>query len=90
MKELVFVLKKNLQNAVYFLSQKLNFILSFLKLHYTPLAIIIFMLSGIVIFYETAYFFRFNYWDYWNWKKRAQRKIVIWIVILFAIKLVII
>lgn len=90
MKELVFVLKKNLQNAVYFLSQKLNFILSFLKLHYTPLAIIIFMLSGIVIFYGTAYFFRFNYWDYWNWKKRAQRKIVIWIVILFAIKLVII
>lgn len=81
-------LKKS--SLVFFLKlrRRLFYFLYFLEKHYTPLAILILIICGSVLFFITSYLSRYSKWDYWRWKSRAIKKTLVFTIILVAIKII--
>ena len=69
------------------LNARLAHILHFLNLHFTPLALLVFIAAGSVLIFITSYVFRYSNYDYWNWRKRAVSKAFCWCITLMAIKI---
>lgn len=69
------------------LNARLTNILHFLNLHFTPLALLVFITAGSVLIFITSYVFRYSHYDYWNWRKRAVSKAFCWCITLIAIKI---
>ena len=70
------------------LNARLAYILHFLNTHFTPLALLVFIISGTVLILITSYIFRYSHYDYWIWRKRAVSKAFCWCVTLMAIKII--
>ncbi len=88
MKEAFAALRNILKKDVSKMSHKVWRVLGFIKVHYTPLSIIVLFLCGTVLFFIIEYMFQYNHWDYWHWKKRAVRKAVFWLLFLILAKLI--
>ena len=69
------------------LNARLAHILHFLNLHFTPLALLVFITAGSVLILITSYIFRYSRYDYWTWKNRAVSKAFCWCITLMAIKI---
>ena len=69
------------------LNTRLAYILHFLNLHFTPLALLVFITAGSVLIFIMSYVFRYSNYDYWNWRKRAVSKAFCWCLTLMAIKI---
>ena len=60
--------------------------LFFVKVHFTGVAVIVFLLTGSLIIWIDAYAKRYFYSDYWNWKKRGRNRIIWYALVLIFIK----
>lgn len=69
------------------LNERLAYILHFLNLHFTPLALLLFITAGSVLIFIMSYVFRYSHYDYWNWRNRAVSKVFCWCFTLIAIKI---
>lgn len=69
------------------LNARLAHILHFLNLHFTPLALLVFITAGSVLIIIASYVFRYSHYDYWGWKNRAVSKAFCWCITLIAIKI---
>lgn len=69
------------------LNARLAHILHFLNLHFTPLALLVFIIAGSVLIFITSYIFRYSHYDYWTWRRRAVSKVFCWCITLMAIKI---
>lgn len=69
------------------LNARLAYILHFLNLHFTPLALLVFITAGSVLIFITSYIFRYSHYDYWTWRRRAVSKTFCWCITLMAIKI---
>ncbi len=68
------------------INRRINYSLLFVKVHFTGVAAIVFLLTGSLIIWINAYVKRYFYSDYWNWKKRARNRIVWYALVLIFIK----
>lgn len=69
------------------LNARLAYILHFLNLRFTPLALLLFITAGSVLIFIMSYVFRYSHYDYWNWRNRAVSKVFCWCFTLIAIKI---
>lgn len=69
------------------LNARLAYILHFLNLRFTPLALLVFITAGSVLIFITSYIFRYSHYDYWTWRRRAVSKAFYWCITLMAIKI---
>ena len=69
------------------LNARLAYILHFLNLRFTPLALLVFITAGSVLIFITSYIFRYSHYDYWTWRRRAVSKAFCWCITLMAIKI---
>jgi len=66
-------------------SVRMKGILCYLSWHYTWVSVIVLGLVGTVLILIFCSIFRWNYYDPWNWKKRAGIRIVMfWITLSVA------
>ncbi len=68
------------------INRRINYSLLFVKVHFTGVAVIVFLLTGSLIIWINAYVKRYFYSDYWNWKKRGRNRIVWYALVLIFIK----
>ena len=56
--------------------------------YYTPLSVIVISIVGGILIIISCYIGRYNFYDYWNWKSRAFRRVFLFILTLILIKLI--
>ncbi|MBQ8678321.1 MAG: hypothetical protein IJ530_00995 [Treponema sp.] len=71
-----------------FLERKLSFLLVFLDRHYTPLSVVVLVITGGAVIFVTSYLLRYNHWNYWLWKSRAVTKTICLGAVLVTLKII--
>lgn len=74
--------------VIRFLNARLTYALHFFAVHYTALALLVFMTAGCILIFIASYIFRYNNYDYWHWKEHAASRAVCWCIILIAAKII--
>mgnify|MGYP007069919516 CR=1 FL=1 len=77
-----------LQPVIRFLDKKMAALLHFLRIHYTPLAVIVLVVTGSAAIYALAYLTRYDSWNFRAWRQKAISKIVWYSGLLIASKIV--
>lgn len=53
------------------LSQKISWLIWFVKSHYTWLSVLVLLIMGGIFIFTVSWICRYDRWDFWRWKRRA-------------------
>ena len=69
------------------ISRRITHYISWICGYYTPLAAIVISIVGGILIVIGCYLGRYNFYNYWNWKQRAFRRVFFFIMTLVLLKL---
>ena len=76
-----------LRNCFTGISRRIISSINWIAQYYTPLAVIVISIVGGILIVIGCYLGRYNFYNYWNWKQRAFRKVFFFILTLVLLKL---
>ena len=71
------------------IGRRINNLFSWINSYYTPLSVIAISIVGGILIIVSCYITRYSFYNYWNWKQRAFKKIIFFIVTLVLIRILI-
>ena len=85
--EVTVLLKNEALKLLHYAERELKVILYFLSKRYTWLSVLVFGILGFILIWIFCYINRYSHYDWWKWKGRAVRKIILFIFTLTAAKM---
>ena len=80
-------LKTILRKGEGIVTASLRRMMSFLALHYTWVSVIVLGIAGTFIIWLFASLWKYNHYDWWRWKGRAAKRMILFWVILCVAKI---
>ncbi|MCF0241821.1 MAG: hypothetical protein HUK25_04240 [Treponema sp.] len=81
-------IKPYLSKVERYVTHRLGYMYHFLQVHYTWLGFVVLILVGGGLIFFTSWLSRYSFFDWWRWKSRAVRRLIIYVITLCVAKLI--